>query len=115
MKPETIFEVRQLSYAYEGKQTALDEVDLTVEPGESVVILGANGCGKSTLLKILDGLEERSEDYYPFHVARADLLRRSNQREAAAEAYRRAIALCGNPAERTHLQRRLDKLIDTMK
>ncbi len=56
MTPETIFEVRQLSYAYEGKQTALDAVDLTVQPGECVVILGANGCGKSTLLKILDGL-----------------------------------------------------------
>jgi RNA polymerase sigma-70 factor (ECF subfamily) len=61
-------------------------------------------------LKILDRLDERSKEYYPFHVARADLLQRSNRLEAAAEAYARAITLCGNPAERAHLQRRLDKL-----
>jgi cobalt/nickel transport system ATP-binding protein len=56
LKTETIFEVRQASFAYDGHQTALDQVDLTVTRGESVVILGANGCGKSTLLKLLDGL-----------------------------------------------------------
>lgn len=58
MKAETgtIFEVARVSYAYEGKQVALDQVDLSVSAGESLVILGANGCGKSTLLKLLDGL-----------------------------------------------------------
>ena len=45
-----------MSFAYDGKQTALNEINLTVMPGESLVILGANGCGKSTLLKLLDGL-----------------------------------------------------------
>jgi RNA polymerase sigma-70 factor (ECF subfamily) len=52
------------------------------------------------------------EDFYPYHVARADLLRRSNQREAAADAYERALALCGNPAERAYLQRRLAEMLD---
>ncbi len=56
MNAENIFEARGLSYIYEGKHIGLDQVDLTVRSGESVVILGANGCGKSTLLKILDGL-----------------------------------------------------------
>lgn len=51
-----MFEVRNVSFAYEGKQTALDDISLTVHAGESLVILGANGCGKSTLLKLLDGL-----------------------------------------------------------
>jgi RNA polymerase sigma-70 factor (ECF subfamily) len=49
-------------------------------------------------------------DYYPYHVARADLLRRTHQREAAADAYARALELCQNQAERAHLQRRLDEL-----
>ncbi len=49
--------------------------------------------------------------YYPYHVARADLLRRTNQREAAADAYERALALCSNSAERAYLQRRLDELL----
>jgi cobalt/nickel transport system ATP-binding protein len=53
---ETIFDIQNISYAYEGKQTALDSVSLTICAGESLVILGANGCGKSTFLKLLDGL-----------------------------------------------------------
>jgi len=53
---ETVFEVRDLSFAYEGKQTALDDISLKVCAGESLAILGANGSGKSTLLKLLDGL-----------------------------------------------------------
>ncbi len=36
----------------------LREVNLTVEPGEFLVLVGPSGCGKSTLLRILAGLEE---------------------------------------------------------
>jgi cobalt/nickel transport system ATP-binding protein len=56
---ETVFEAKNISFAYEGKQIALENISLTVPVGECLVILGANGCGKSTLLKVLDGL------YYP--------------------------------------------------
>jgi energy-coupling factor transport system ATP-binding protein len=37
-------------------QTALDEVDLTVGPGEGLLVVGGNGSGKSTLAWILAGL-----------------------------------------------------------
>jgi len=39
---------------------ALDGVDLVVEPGEFVSLVGTSGCGKSTLLRIVAGLEHPS-------------------------------------------------------
>jgi branched-chain amino acid transport system ATP-binding protein len=54
-----MLEVRGLTVAY-GKHRALEDVSLTVRPGEIVVILGANGAGKSTLLKAIAGICEGS-------------------------------------------------------
>ncbi len=51
-----LFDIRDISFEYEGRQTALDHISLQIEQGESIVILGSNGCGKSTLLKLLDAL-----------------------------------------------------------
>lgn len=57
------------------------------------------------LMETLGGGELR--DYYLFHAARADLLRRSGAAEAAEDAYRRALALCEGEPERRYLRRRL--------
>ncbi|HLY89329.1 MAG TPA: ATP-binding cassette domain-containing protein, partial [Acetobacteraceae bacterium] len=38
-----------------GTQTAVDEVDLAVRPGELIVLLGPSGCGKTTTLRMIAG------------------------------------------------------------
>lgn len=50
------------------------------------------------------------EGYQPFHAARADLLRRAGQTEAAKECYARAITLTENAIERRFLEARLHGL-----
>lgn len=42
---------------YFGKLHVLKDIDLTVEAGEVVVIIGASGSGKSTLIRCVNGLE----------------------------------------------------------
>jgi RNA polymerase sigma-70 factor, ECF subfamily len=55
-------------------------------------------------LEVLDAVD--LHDYQPFHAARAELLRRSGDRDAADGAYSRAIELSANAVERAELERR---------
>lgn len=54
-----VIKVQQLHKNY-GKQAVLNELDLTVMPGELIAILGPNGAGKTTLISTLLGLTDHS-------------------------------------------------------
>lgn len=54
-------EVSDLSFSYaDDQRLILKDINLSVEKGEFVCILGQSGCGKSTLLRVLAGLERVS-------------------------------------------------------
>jgi len=55
-----VIEVRSVHKTF-GDRKVLDGVDLVVNSGETLVILGGSGSGKSTLLRTLVGLEEPDE------------------------------------------------------
>lgn len=55
--PLIIKNVHKTYKAENGTVHALQNINLTVKPGEFVSIVGTSGCGKSTLLKLIVGLE----------------------------------------------------------
>jgi ATP-binding cassette, subfamily B, bacterial len=75
-------ELRGVTFAYQGREPALREVDLHVPTGATVGIVGATGSGKSTLVKLLLRLYEVEQgsillDGIPLKELRLDDLRRA--------------------------------------
>jgi RNA polymerase sigma-70 factor (ECF subfamily) len=89
---------------------------LTVQPSPVVELNHAAAVamaeGPAAGLRLLDRLESNADlrDYYLLQAARADLLRRLDRRNEAADAYRRALALAGNDSARNFLSRRLAEM-----
>ncbi len=56
--PEQAIAIHNLSYVYADGARALDDVSLSLAPGESAALIGHNGSGKSTLLMHTAGILE---------------------------------------------------------
>lgn len=51
-----------VSFRYYGaREDALEDVDITIRPGEKIALVGLNGAGKTTLIKLLCGMYEPTE------------------------------------------------------
>jgi RNA polymerase sigma-70 factor (ECF subfamily) len=81
-----------------------------VELNRAVAVAMADG--PAVGLNLVEELAARGEldGYHLLHSTRADLLRRLNRFEEAADAYRKALALTSNPVERAFLERRLGEV-----
>jgi len=71
-EPVEVFGLSGVGYAYGAGVEALAAVDLRVDRGERLAVLGANGSGKSTLLKVLAGLVEPTSGTVEAFGARID-------------------------------------------
>jgi RNA polymerase sigma-70 factor, ECF subfamily len=83
-----------------------------VELNRAVAIAMSNGPRAG--LAVLEPLQTELATYHLWHAARADLLRRLNQLDEAAEAYRQALAHVGSAPERRFLERRLSEIKQTV-
>ncbi|HSX08152.1 MAG TPA: ABC transporter ATP-binding protein [Candidatus Saccharimonadales bacterium] len=73
-----IIELNQVSKLYgfgEATSVALDEVSLTIEPGEFVAVMGPSGCGKSTLMNVIGLLDRPTHGSYRLHERESSKLR----------------------------------------
>ncbi|MBD5520825.1 MAG: ABC transporter ATP-binding protein [Lachnospiraceae bacterium] len=52
-KSEHVFELKNVSFSYVGKSNVLENLNLTVEKGKRIALVGRSGCGKSTLIKLM--------------------------------------------------------------
>lgn len=77
-------EFSHVSFAYKEGAPVLEDVSFCVEPGKSLVLVGANGAGKSTVIKLLLRLYEPTEGV--IKVNNRDI------REYQPAAYRRLFA-----------------------
>jgi RNA polymerase sigma-70 factor (ECF subfamily) len=98
---------RQIAALY-GVLASIDPSPV-VELNRAVAVAMAEGCERG--LALLEAIE--LPGYHLLPAARADLLRRLGRNEAAAAAYREALALVTNDAERGFLERRLAEVVDS--
>jgi len=78
-----------------------------IELNRAVAVAMADGPLRGLALLNQPELEKALHDYYLFHAARADLLRRAGRLNEASVAYIQALDLCQNERERAFLRRRL--------
>ena len=74
-----MIKIQNLSYMYNKKDLILDNINLQINNGETISIIGKNGCGKSTLLKLVAGIMKPSSGN--IFIDDIDIYKRNNFRK----------------------------------
>ncbi|MGR3483898.1 MAG: ATP-binding cassette domain-containing protein [Paracoccaceae bacterium] len=90
-----LVELRDISIAFGGVQ-AVDGVDLDVDAGEVVGLLGHNGAGKSTLIKILSGAYKRDSGTIRIDGREVEIATPRDARDHGIETIYQTLALADN-------------------
>jgi RNA polymerase sigma-70 factor, ECF subfamily len=121
------FQIQAAIAALHGEAASADETDwyqiatlyallLRVQPSPVIelnrAVAAGMALGPEAGLALLDEIEANGalRGYHLLPTARAELLARSGDAQRAHASFMEAIALCSNPAERAHLQRRLAEI-----
>jgi ABC-type sugar transport system ATPase subunit len=94
-KQAPLLAVRQLVKRF-GGLTAVNKVDMEINQGEVVGLVGDNGAGKSTLIKCVSGVYQPEEGDIHFEGTRARFTRPIDARRAGIETIYQDLALSGN-------------------
>ena len=90
-----VLELRNISKNF-GAIQALSEVDLTIDSGEVVGLMGDNGAGKSTLVKVIAGNFPPSSGEMQLDGAEVHFSKPVEAREKGIEVVYQDLALCDN-------------------
>ena len=85
-----------------------------IELNRAVAIAMADGPLQGLAQLNQTNLSKELSDYYLFHAARADLLRRAGRMHDARDAYMQALKLCLNAKEQAFLNRRLAEVTQSL-
>lgn len=94
-KNTSLVEMRKISKSF-GAVKALIDVDLTIQPGEILGLVGDNSAGKSTLMKILTGAYQRDSGTVVVDGRETHFKSPHESRDAGIEMIYQDFALCGN-------------------
>ena len=95
MSDELVLEAKSVSKFF-GTITALQNVDLHLNKGEVLGVVGDNGAGKSTLMKVLSGLYKPSEGALFFDKEKVTLNSPRDSQNLGLEMVYQDLALAGN-------------------
>ena len=90
-----LVEVRGLCRSF-GGVAAVDDVSLSLNPGEVVALLGHNGAGKSTLIKMLSGVIPVEKGEIHVNGVRADIKSPRDAQALGIETIFQTLALADN-------------------
>ncbi|MDQ3540582.1 MAG: ATP-binding cassette domain-containing protein [Chloroflexota bacterium] len=93
--PRPLLQATSISKHF-GAVVALDDVSITVYPGEVTGLVGDNGAGKSTLIKILSGAQTADRGTLSLDGAPVHFASPSDARSAGVETVYQDLALAGN-------------------
>jgi simple sugar transport system ATP-binding protein len=91
----TVLKLENISKSF-GAIQALDNVNLSLEAGEVLGLMGDNGAGKSTLIKIIAGNFKQSSGAISFENQNVEFSKPMDARDKGIEVVYQDLALCDN-------------------